>query len=90
MDPSADFILLETIHGGLLPIVCGFPYAAKTPSSAHTMYLCTESKKGGCRARIKLSNSKPHHLLPHNTRPHNHLPLTVGQVEAKIARQKMI
>ena len=88
MDSSADFIMLETIHGGKLPIVCGFEYMAKRKNDSHTVYLCNENKKG-CRSRIKISNSKPYQLLPHKTRPHNHLPLTVGQVEAKIARQKM-
>ena len=88
MDFSDYFILFQTIHGNLKPIVMGYPYMQKAKHPGHTIYICTE-EKNGCRARIKLSNND-YSLLPHETRPHNHLPLTRGQVEAMASRQKII
>ena len=82
-----DFIMLQTIFGNLKPVICGYSYQYKSHRPEHTIYLCTEDKKG-CRARIKLSNVD-HRPLPHATRPHNHLPLTKGQVQALASRQKM-
>ena len=87
MDYDDDFIMLQTIHGKLKPVVCGYSYMYKTERPLHTIFICTEDKNG-CRARIKLSNID-HTLLPHETRPHNHLPLTKGQVQAMAARQRM-
>ena len=78
MDGGDDFIMLKTIHGKKKPVVCGYQYYEKNVLTLHTIYLCTEEKKG-CRARIKISNNDST-LLPHETRPHNHLPLTVGKV----------
>ena len=87
MDCSGDFILLQTVHGNLKPVVMGYQYMQKSKRSEHTIYICTQ-EKSGCRARIKLSNND-YSLLPHDTRPHNHLPLTRGKVEAMASRQKM-
>ena len=60
-----DFIMLQTIFGNLKPVICGYSYHYKSHRPEHTIYLCTEDKKG-CRARIKLSNDD-HRPLPHTS-----------------------
>ena len=48
-----DFILLQTIHGNLKPVICGHSYMYKSHCPEYTIYPCTEDKKGS-RALIKL------------------------------------
>ena len=60
-----DFIMLQTIHGNLKPVICGYSYQYKSHRPEHTINLCTEYKKG-CRAGIKLSNVD-HRPLPHTS-----------------------